>query len=88
MATWLDSQLWGVLEAAAGFQIPRQVGNRGWDCGLEVPGREGKTFQEWVVRQPIKMGGLGLRSLAETCSVAYLSSLEKTILSFAGENGI
>ena len=46
------------------------------------------TYQEWVVRQPIKFGGMGLRSLVETSPAAYLGALETAIPSFTGDEGI
>ena len=32
---------------------------------------------EWIVRHPIKMGGMGLRSLKDTCYPAYIGALEQ-----------
>ena len=44
-ATWLDQQLWQVLQHAVGFNIPRASEGRGWDIELLVAGREGLTYQ-------------------------------------------
>ena len=72
VAEWLNGQLWTTFKACAGFQVPRGLdgGTRGWDFLPPAPGREGLTLQEWVVRQPCKMGGLDMRSLAETAPIA------------------
>ena len=76
-ATWLDEQLWLILQQTVGFTIPRIGERRDWDIVLRVPGREGMTYQEWVVRrrQPIKCDGMGMRSLVETSQVAFLGAL-------------
>ena len=87
-ATWLDEQLWLILQHAVGFTIPRVGEGRDWDIVLQVPGREGLTYQEWLVRQPIKCGGMGMRSLVETSRVAFLGALEIAIPSFTGEDQI
>ena len=88
VAKWLDQKLWSVLEKTVGFLVPRVTEGRGWDCVVSVPGREDMTYQEWLVRQPIKMGGMGLRSLVDTSLVAYLGAIEVAIPSFTGEGGI
>ena len=43
--------------------------------------------QELVVRQPIKTGGLGMRSLVEISTAAYLGAMETAIPSFTGKAG-
>ena len=88
VATWLDKQLWQVLQQTVGFTIPRVGGGSDWDIVLQVPGREGKTYQEWVVRQPIKSGGLGMRCLVEISPAAYFGALESAIPSFTWEDMI
>ena len=80
-AAWLDTQLWTVLEATTGFTIPR--GHRGDEGDLvvrtPVTGLDLQSFQQWQVRLPVKLHGWGLRSLEETCSPAYLATLETSI---------
>ena len=41
------------------------------------------SYQEWVVRLPIRLHGWGLRSLKETCGPAYVGALETAILYMA-----
>ena len=77
VADTLDRDLWTVLEAALGLSIPRIGGENGDTLAVPVVGRENLTFQEWVVRHPIKMGGLGFRSVAETSGAAFLGALEQ-----------
>jgi hypothetical protein len=79
IAAYLDAQLWLVLEAALGFRVPRVGQLLDQDCILPVPvlGMEERPFAEWVVRQPVKMYGMGLRSLEDTCYPAYLRALEQ-----------
>ena len=90
IAAWLDKELWKVLESATGLQIPRAASNNSWSCTLPVPvvGRDGLSFQEWVVRQPVKLGGFGFRSLEDTAGIAFIGAMEQAIPFFHGENGI
>ena len=55
---------------------------------MPVVGRDGLSFQEWVVRQPVKLGGFGFRSLEDTAGVAFIGAMEQAIPLFHGENGI
>ena len=41
--------------------------------------REGWSFAAWVARQPVKLGGMGLRSLGELCHPAFLGTMEQTL---------
>ena len=90
IATWLDSELWKILEAATGLSIPRTTTNTAWDCVLPVPvaGREARSFQDWVVRLPVKLGGFGFRSMKDTASLAFIGALEQAIPAFQGERGV
>ena len=84
----MDQILWGVLEVAASSSIPRAEEGKSWECVVAVPGLHRRTFQDWVVRQPIKLGGLGLRSQADLSPAAFVGALEQTLPSFIGERGI
>ena len=37
------------------------------------------SYQEWLVRLPVKLYGWGLRSLQDTCGPAYIGALETSI---------
>ena len=67
------------------------VGQMAGDCVLQVPGVDwlnGRSFQELLIPQPIKLGGLGLRSLVETSPAAFIGGVEMTVPHFTGEEGI
>ena len=65
VAAWLDSQLWTVLEAATGLNIPWGDRREEGDLVVEVPvtGLGGRSFQHWAIRPH----GWGFRSLQEIC---------------------
>ena len=90
IATWLDSELWKILESATGLSIPRTSTDSPWNCVLPIPvmERDKQTFQEWVVRLPVRLGGFGIRSMKETSSVAFLGALEQAVPAFQGERGV
>ena len=90
VASWLDDQLWKVLESATGLSIPRTSSNLPWNCVLPIPvmERNKQTFQEWVIRLPVRLGGFGIRSLKETSGIAFLGALEQAIPAFQGQRGI
>ena len=90
VARWLDEQLWKILETATGLSIPSGATNATWNCVLPIPvvGRSNLSFQQWVVRQPVRLGGFGFRSLVDTAGPAFIGALEQSVPSFCGENGI
>ena len=90
IAVWLDKELWKVLESATGLKIPRGASDNSWNCTLPMPvvGRDGLSFQEWIVRLPVKLGGFGFRSLEDTAGIAFIGAMEQAIPLFCGENGI
>ena len=73
VAGMLDSHLWTVLEAAIGFTVPR--GENGAAVSCPVTQLQGQSYQEWVMRLPIRLHGWGHRSLDETCGPVYLVAL-------------
>ena len=79
----LDRQLWQLMESVCGTVIPRSSSRatREWDCTLpiDIQGRELATFASWVVRQPVKLGGMGLRSYSELCRPAFYGSMEQVV---------
>ena len=89
VASWLDSELWVLLESAVGCHIPRGEEGRGWECVLDVPvvGREGHSFASWVARLPIKQGGMGFRSIEDISKFAFLGAVEQTVPSFSSQEG-
>ena len=79
-----------VMDKLIGVHVPLHEEGLGWDCPLRLPimGLNGKSFQHWVLRQPIKMGGFGLRSKVETSPAAFIGGLEQALPHFTGEGGI
>ena len=55
---------------------------------IPVMERNTQTFQEWVVRLPVRLGGFGIRSLKETSGIAFLGALEQAVPYFQGERGV
>ena len=90
VARWLDDELWKILETAFGFHIPRRAEGNEWDCVLPVPvqGRADKSYQEWMARLPVRLGGFGFRSLEDSTGIAFIGALEQAVPSLAGERGI
>ena len=66
-AEWLDDRLWNVLEAAIGFKVPRREAGDAVNC--PVAHLQGLSYQEWLIRLPIRLHGWGLRSLASTSQI-------------------
>ena len=65
----LDTILWDLLEHNTRLHIPKGEEGLGVECVLDVPGiqsLQGRSFQSLLVHQPVKLGGLGLRSQVET----------------------
>ena len=75
-AAAMDARLWSALEQIAGqHRIPRREEGLGVECVVEVPEvpeLQGRSFQQWLTAQPVKLGGCGLRSLAETSPGAFI----------------
>ena len=88
----LDDILWQFLEHATNLHIPKSDEGLGVECVLDVPelptSLQGRSYQHWIVRQPVKMGGLGLRSLTETSSVAFVGGVEMSLPHLTGDGGI
>ena len=66
-----------MFEADVGFEVPRGEAGDSVDC--PVGQLDSQSYQEWIVRLPVKLHGWGLRSLRETCGPAYLGALETAI---------
>ena len=75
---------WSLFERAVGQRVPRQEEGLGTECVLDVPVDTmlGNSFQETLVRLPIRLRGFGLRSLAETTHTAFIGGVE---LALGGE---
>ena len=49
---------------------------------------DGKSYQNWMMRTPVRLGGMGLRSVAETRLAAFVGGVEQAVSHFVGEGGI
>ena len=59
----MDIVMWKILEKTADSTIPRCQDVNQFDnvTIISVPGLADKSYQEWAIRQPIRLGGIGLR---------------------------
>ena len=80
----MDATLHKVLESVAGSHIPYSDEGCGYETVLNVPvaGLQGRSFMQWVTHQPIKMGGLSIRSQAEVSPAAFVAAVEQTVPTF------
>ena len=81
IASHLDKELWRILEAAVGCEVPRtdRLLDEGESFVITTPvsGLEARPFAEWVVKQPVRLHGAGLRSHADSCYPAFVGALEQ-----------
>ena len=58
----MDKVLWEVLEKVVGQHIPSEEEGLGWEECITVPveGLGGQSLQHWLVRMPVRLGGMGL----------------------------
>ena len=86
----MDKLQMNVMEIILGMKIPLEGEGLGWECPLVLPiqGLEGRSFQQWVLRQPVKAGGFGLRSNLETSPAAFIGGLEQALPHFTGSRGV
>ena len=91
-AARLDTQLWEMLEFATSQHIPYEDEGLGVECVLNAPGLpfslQRRSFQQWLVRQPVRLRGLGLRSLVETRHAAFCGGVEMAVPRLTGDQGI
>ena len=82
-----DEVLWSMLEAATQLHVPRQDEGKGVECVLAPPvaSMSRLSFQELLVRLPVRRGGLGLRSCVDTSPAAFVGSVEMSLLHSARE---
>ena len=89
-ANKMDEIMWEMLEKTADSNIPRIRGdnNSVENVMITIPGLQEKTHQERVVRQPIRLGGFGIRSQKELSPAAFIGAVEQILPSFVGVKGI
>ena len=86
----MDRLLASMLQSATGLRIPMEDEGRGLDqCPQSGVSRlDGKSYQNWMMRTPVRLGGMGLRSVAETSLAAFVGGVEQAVTHFIGEGGI
>ena len=86
-AAALDRKLWRVLEACIGSLIPEGGAS---DSVMEGPlgSIQGLSFQQMVVRLPVKMGGLGLRSQEHLRYAAFVGAVEQSVPQIGTSTGL
>ena len=88
----LDSELRSLLEFSASQHIPRTDEGMGVECVLGdldlPPFLQGRSYQSRLVRHPVRLCRLGLRSLLQTSHVAFCGSVEMAVPCLTGEGGI
>ena len=90
-AALMEAKLNSALEKMCGQHIPMTDEGLGVECVLDVtdiPELSGRSYQQWMKTQPVKLGGLGLRSLVETCPAAFIGGVEMAIPHLAGGGGV
>ena len=68
-----------LLEMTVCLRIPRGRDSDTLVIETTIPGREELSFSDWVIRQPVKCGGMGLRAYVETCAPAFIGAVEMAI---------
>ena len=84
VASKMDKVLKSVLNDLIGIEVPEKENGHSWSCPINIPveGQSGKSFQSWIVRQPIRMGGLGIRSQEEVSPAAFIGGVEMSLPHF------
>ena len=75
----LDAGLHRLLEQVVGIRIPLGANDDMSTLLLPTPltgSRRNMSFQAWVLRQPVKCGGAGLRTFEEICRPAFAGACE------------
>ena len=86
----MDKIMWEMLERSADSNIPRQQGDQHKEeiTVISIPGIEDKSYQEWVIRQPIRLGGFGMRCQSALSPAAFIGAIEQVLPSFVGTKAI
>ena len=89
-ARQMDQLLWSMVEKATNLSIPKVEEGRGVECCLQLPVTRhlGRTYQDWMLRTPVRLGGFGLRSMEDISLPAFMGAVEQSLPHFLGEEGI
>ena len=85
----MDRLLFTMLECSSSQSIPKIDEGRGVECCMQIPvtRHQGRSYQDHMVRLPVRLGGMGLRSMTDVSLVAFLGSVEQALPHFIGEGG-
>ena len=86
----MDNLILEVMEKLLGCPIPMNETGEHWNCPVNVPvdGLQSRSFQSWILRLPIRSGGLGIRSNVETSAAAFIGGVEQALPHFTKDSGI
>ena len=86
----MDSIMWKTLEVTADSSIPRMQSDEHPEgvTLISIPGVPEHSYQDWVVRQPVRLGGFGLRCQKDLSPAAFIGAAEQVLPSFVGTKGI
>ena len=89
-ASKMDKLVLRVIQKIIGLEIPLTGGQDDWNSSINVPieNLQGKSFQEWVLRLPVRLGGLGIRSTLETRHAAFIGGVEQALPHFTNREGV
>ena len=82
--------LYKMVESSSDLSIPRVNEGRGVECCLQIPvtRHQGRSYQDHLVRMPVRLGGMGIRSMTDVSLTAYIGSLEQALPHFVGDDGL
>ena len=87
-AARMDNLILNVIQKLLGCTIPMEENHLNWNCPIKVSisGLEKRSFQNWILRLPIRLGGLGIRSNLETSPAAFIGGVEQALPQFTKDS--
>ena len=78
----MDRLLKTLLECASGLSIPNGDEGRGVECCPQttVTRLHDKSYQDFMVRMPVRLGGMGLRSMVDVSLAAFIGGVRHPTL--------
>ena len=86
----MDRILLSMVQKATGLAIPMVDQGIGVEhCPRPPVTRVAeKLYQNWNMRTPVRLGRMGLKSVAETSLAAFVGGVEQAVPHFVGEGGL
>lgn len=87
-AARMDNLILSVIQKLLGCPIPMEENYENWNCPINVSisGLKRRSFQNWILRLPIRLGGLGIRSNLETSPAAFIGGVEQALPHFTKDS--